>query len=557
MMTQKNINGKVELRKFFIGAHPIIQVYLERLKVREIISSVIKQDLRLQVPIEQTLMVLVHNILTSPAPMYEIGDWLAPIDKSVLGIDDATLIQDDRLGKSMDSFYNGKHKEVFFRLALRAIKEFGLDCSQIHQDTTTVTLSGKYSNWSANEVLTYGKNKDHRPDLKQLVLGLSVCGDGAVPLVHKVYDGNQSDDILHPENHQKIRKLLGRSDFIYVADCKLATEGNLSKIALCNGFFVSIMPKTWSEDQDFRNKIRMGEQVKWVPLLKRKNNRRPDSKRDSYQLADGIYSAKGYTIYWIHSSQKAECDADTRNRHIEDSLDSLRELQSKLNRYSLKTEDGIKSAIRAILKKYQCEKWISFKIQTHQQEKVVYERAGRPALKEKGVRARTQQFSVDFSKNKQAIELEALTDGIFPLITNVPTELRKPKEILEIYKYQAFLEKNHSKIKTWQEATPVLLKKGERVVAYLHLHVIALMVSALIERQLKKALEKNKIDNLPLYPEGRHCPAPSIYDLVRTFKNVERYETIECAKVTVFPAQLTKTQRQVLKLLEVPVALYH
>ena len=57
--------------------------------------------------------------------------------------------------------------------------------------------------------------------------------------------------------------------------------------------------------------------------------------------------------------------------------------------------------------------------------------------------------------------------------------------MLEVYKFQAFLEKRHSQLKTWQEMTPVLLKKDERVVAYLHMHVMALMVATLIERQLR------------------------------------------------------------------------
>lgn len=433
---------------------------MERLRVREIISSVIKQDLRLMVPIEQTLSVLIHNILTSPTPMHEIRDWLAPIASAALGIDNPDLIQDDRLGKALELFYNGKHKEVFFRLALRAIKEFSLDCSQIHQDTTTITFTGKYSNWTASEQLAFGKNKDHRPDLKQLVLGLSVTRDGAVPLVHKVYNGNQSDDTLHIENHQKIRKLLGRSDFIYVADCKLATEVNLNKISMCNGLFVSIMPKTWTEDRKFQDKIRNGKKIKWQSLLKRKNNRKPDSKSDFYQIADGDYSAKGYAIYWIHSSQKSECDAETRSRRIETALESLKELETKLNKYNFKSKESICIAANKILQKYQCDKWIDLKIETRQQKIIVHKKAGRPKINQNGTTAFSDFYTLNFMVNKIAIETEALTDGIFPLITNVPRDIRTAKEILEIYKYQAFLEKNHSKLKTWQEATPVLLKKS-------------------------------------------------------------------------------------------------
>src|ERR1019366_8509586 len=83
------------------------------------------------------------------------------------------------------------------------------------------------------------------------------------------------------------------------------------------------------------------------------------------------------------------------------------------------------------------------------------------------------------------------------------------KRVLEIYKFQPFLEKRHSQIKTYQEVAPVLLKKDERVVAYLHRHVMALMVATLIERQLRKAMKRCSLSSLPLYPEDRPCPYPN------------------------------------------------
>ena len=80
--------------------------------------------------------------------------------------------------------------------------------------------------------------------------------------------------------------------------------------------------------------------------------------------------------------------------------------------------------------------------------------------------------------------------------------------------FQPFLEKRHSQLKTWHEMTPVLLKKGERVVAYLHMHVMSLMVAALVERKLRRAMKHRSIPSLPLYPEARSCPYPTMFDIV-------------------------------------------
>jgi hypothetical protein len=54
--------------------------------------------------------------LTSPLPMYEIREWLEALDEEKLGLysGDASLINDDRVGKALESFYGGRHKDIFF-----------------------------------------------------------------------------------------------------------------------------------------------------------------------------------------------------------------------------------------------------------------------------------------------------------------------------------------------------------------------------------------------------------------------------------------------------------
>ena len=557
MITQPSWRKGALLRKFVLGAHPIIEHYLQRLRVGELIATYIPQDQRIQLPIERTLSVLIHNILTTPMPMYAIADWLAPLDEQSLGLEpaDARCIHDDRVGQALDRFYDGRHKDVFFHLALRAIKTFGLDCTQIHQDTTTVTFSGQYAAWHLPEELTCGHNKDHRPDLKQLVLGVSVSADGSVPLVHKVYPGNQTDDRLHLENHQRLRRLLQRADFIYVADCKLATQENLRRLDACGGRFVSVLPRTRKEDQDFRLRVRQN-QIQWVHLLSRKNNRRPHSQTDHYSLAQGQYQASGYRLLWIRSTQKAEQDAHARTERLTQSLEALRQVQGRLNTYKLKDRAAIEQALDRILQEHHTQDWIGYHIQVHRQYEKHFLRRGRPTASQQARWSWKPFFAVSFNVDRQALEQEVLSDGVFPLITNLAADRYCAKRVLEIYKFQPFLEKRHSQLKTWQELTPVLLKKDERVVAYLHMHVMALMVATLIERQLRLAMHHHGIPALPLYPEARPCRYPTLFDIVRAFRQVERYEVVEDERVTVFPAKLNGLQRQLLELLGVPTSLY-
>lgn len=557
MHAQEALRSDSVLKKFVLGAHPIIQGFIEKLRIEESLRSHIRQDARSKLPCEKTIPVLIHNILTQPTPLYEIQDWLHPLDEEALHLEasQSRLIHDDRVGKALEDFYNSRHKDVFFRLALRAIKLFRLDCSRIHQDTTTVTFTGNYRGWHLPEHLCHGHNKDHRPDLKQLVLGMSVTADGAVPLVHQVYNGNQTDDRLHPANHQRLRKLLNRTDFIYVADGKLASKANLRTLSAYGGRFVSVMPRTWKEDSSFRKQAQAG-QIHWKLILSRRNNRRPDSKTDRYYLAHGAFrTSQGYLLHWIRSTQKAEQDAHVREIHLEAALENLHALQARLNRYALKTSESIAGAYRKILTKHGVGEWIDIRLQTDKRYVIQRKKRGRPKEGDPGEKIWTTCFSLSFAVRKEQLEKAAQHDGIFPLITNLLDH--SPKKVLEIYKFQPFLEKRHTQLKTYQEISPVFLKKPERVVGALHVQVMALMVATLIERQLKLGMRQRKLSTLPIYPEEKPCASPTMFDIVRLFRGVERYVIEKGDEDTVFPPKLSPLQKLVLELLEVPLSLYH
>ncbi len=558
MKVQNGVKKNSSLAKFVLGAHPIIEHFIGKLRIREIIGTYVRTDKRMKLDDGKTLALLIHNILTTQNPLYEMEDWLAPLDAEKVGLqpDETTLIQDDRIGRALARFYNSRHKDVFFRLALRAIKVFDLDCGRIHHDTTSVTFVGKYAGWSAQEQLALGNNKDHRPDLKQLVLGLNVTADGAVPISHRIYDGNQTDDRIHPANHQALQRLLNRVDFIYVADCKLATKENLQKISAWHGRFVSVMPRSWKEDEQFRHRIRQGK-IKWKHILSRRNDRKPDSKMDRYYVAEGNHkTSSGYRLHWIRSLQKAEQDAETRTRRIQQALEELRSLQTKLNSYQLKQRKQIAQRVESILKQQHCQKLITYEIRATRQYERIYSKRGRPAEGSPYRISWKQTYSLSFHIDQHALREEATTDGVFPLITNLDPNVYPAKKVLEIYKFQPFLEKRHTQIKTYQEIAPVYLKNAERVVAYLHIHVMALMVASLIERQLRSAMRRHRIPSLPIYPENRLCSCPTIFDLVRLFRDVERYEVVAGDETIIFPAELTDIQQKVLDLLEIPVAAY-
>lgn len=85
------------------------------------------------------------------------------------------LLNDDRIGAALEHLHRADRARLLTELVRHAVSAFALDLTEFHQDTTTVTFSGAYADQPAAAHpgrpprITFGYNKDHRPDLKQLL----------------------------------------------------------------------------------------------------------------------------------------------------------------------------------------------------------------------------------------------------------------------------------------------------------------------------------------------------------------------------------------------------
>ncbi len=509
---------------------------------------------------EETLSLLVQNILMSPAPMYRIGEWAAPYSPAALGITDSQkkAVNDDRVARSLERLAERPAREVFFRLALHVIKRFEIDTGRIHHDTTSVTFHGQYETSKTEPRITYGHNKDHRPDLKQLVFGLNISADGAVPVSHQVLSGNRSDDSVHQSNLEGLRRLLGRDDFIYVADSKLCTRKNLRMIDEYGGKFVTILPRTRSDHTEFLAKIRDGATVRWRRLLVLPGKRGKGTAPEIYwTTAHGPkQTSEEHRIVWCRSSQKRELDARIREDALERAEAELTELGQRLNRGRLRHKSKIVAKVETILRKRRCQRLLNVDVRFRVNVEKKYSRRGRPKKDDPVRTKRTRVYFLDVSRNQEAIATEAHVDGIFPLVTNLQSRKASKKEVLLIYKYQPYVEKRHSLMKSELEIAPVYLKKPSRAVGLVHATFLAMVLDALIERRLRLAMKREKIESLPILPEGRHTKVPTTARLLEVFSDFSWYEYESGGERVRFFPKISPLQKQLLNLLDIDPAVY-
>ena len=130
-------------------------------------------------------------------------------------------------------------------------------------------------------------------------------------------------------------------------------------------------------------------------------------------------------------------------------------------------------------------------------------------------------------------------------------------ELLLAYKRQPVIEKRFSQLKTDFRVAPVYLKEVSRIQALLAVYFLVLLVEALLERELRRAMERKGLDSLPMYPEDRPCRRPTTRRLIDLFDDIQRH-TLDDGRhaPVVFVSELSRLQRRILKLLGVPLNEY-
>ncbi|MFQ5382171.1 MAG: IS1634 family transposase [Dehalococcoidia bacterium] len=545
------------LHRHYLGPHPLIRHYLERMNFRGIVRDCLGAGLRQGLDHAEVLAVLVQNVLVSRGPMYRIKEWAQRIEPEALGLTrgQVSRLNDDRLVRSLEALASERGRNLFFRLALRVIKDFEVRVPRVHFDTTTVTFFGQYASSRSEPRITYGVNKDHRPDLKQLLFGLNVTSDGAVPLLHHVFSGNRTDDSVHVRNLDLLRTLLGSEAFIYVADSKLCTRENLEHVAAYGGEFVTVMPRTRKEDHRFRQHLRE-ETVRWRKIHQIPNPRRRNDPPDVYSSTNAgpQETAEGYRLIWVRSSQKAELDRRARHDRLRKAEIELKSIAERVGTRNLRSRNTVEQQVAKVLTRHKATEFLLTDLTSFTEIEHRYLRPGRPRPGDPMRKIRHRAFKLVVNRNKEAIGRESRTDGVFPLITNIWD--RSKREILEIYKYQPYIEKRFALTKSEYGIAPVFLKKPIRVVGLLHLYFVAIMLSALLERQVRAAMKLQGIRKIPILPEGRATPTPTTPRILERFADVAWHEFQEGERLVSFPVEVDQTQELLLDLSGVPQALY-
>jgi transposase len=551
----------LELRSYDVGALPLLNRIVERMQLQRILSEHLpRDDSRTELPTVTALLVLFANLLMAREPVYGVGDWAALFPPDLLGLrqHDLTRLHDDRLGRSLDRMFEGIGPTLIMAVVRHVIQEFAISLDELHNDSTTVSFYGAYDEAGQESeqrgrpthAITWGHSKARRPDLKQLLYILTVTSDGNVPVYFSSASGNTVDDGTHIGNWDLMFELVGHANFLYVADCKLASRENLSHIATRDGRFVTVLPRGRSEDVAFRQRLRAAPSVlKWT-LLYELANEQGRIVDQLFACGDDHVHSEGYRLLWYRSTRKAEQDNARRGRSIQKATEALSDLRERLQgpRTRFRARAKVEEALAELLVETEASSWLLVEIEEKEEEAFRQTTRGRPSKQTKYLKETRSRFTLTWKLNVEAIAEAEREDGVFPLLTN--DRKLSATEVLQAYKRQPLLEKRFSQFKTDFAVAPVYLKNVSRIQGLLAAYFFVLLVQTLLERELRQAMARAGEASLPLYPEDRQCARPTTHRVIEVFSSIQRHEVrVGEGETQVMVTKLTKTQRSIIRLL--------
>jgi transposase len=238
-------------------------------------------------------------------------------------------------------------------------------------------------------------------------------------------------------------------------------------------------------------------------------------------------------------------------------IQELQDLNAKLigPRPRRRSRQEIQERIDEILRQRRVQRYLV--VEGVQDEEHYFRQAarGRPGPKTRYLRKTRKFWRLRWHVDEKAIAYDRKSDGMYPLLTNDST--LTDAQVLDAHKRQPTIEKRFEQTKTVFEIAPVFLKNEGRVEAFFFVYFLSLLVQALIERELRRAMHREGIEDLPLYPEERCTKRPTAEQILRLFALAQRHILQRDGRdVHVFPPELTDLQTQVLTLLGVPESVY-
>jgi transposase len=501
-----------------VGALLVVSRMLAELDLVAIVDAAVPaRSTRSQLSVGEVCQALIASRLCSPSPLYDLAGWASGAAvQELLGVP-AALLNDDRLGRALEQF--AVYSEMIRgAVAARAIERFGVDVGRLHVDLTTIGVTGAYED---SALVAKGWGADRK--VVRQVRALQACTADGVPVYWRPDPGNASELALVGAGLERLAALAGPDPGLLVCDSACGNPKTLAQIQDAGLRFVVPLRASSGFAEKFADEVghHALELLDYTPAREQRlaadeRTRFSGCVREwTLRCPDG--RALPVRVAWIHSSEEGREVAAARERALVKAETALARVQRGLGGRYYRTRKHVDARVAQIIAS-NLSGLIDVRTGT---------RAGKPTL--------------TYTRNQDAIQAAAATDGIYPLATNHPDPLTATA-ILRLYKDQQIVERRHRDAKQTLKVRPIFLHNDDRIHALISIVGLALLIFGLIESQARKGLDGHQLPGL--LPEGR-AAIPTGRNILAAFQGLGLTYTPNGIRLD----RLTHTQRRLLELL--------
>ena len=391
----------------------------------------------------------------------------------------ASHLNDDTLGRALDTLYDFGVTELYSLIAATAAKRLGLAPTFVHLDSTSFHVDGRYNSAEPPDEqvihITQGYSRDHRPDLNQVMLDLMVEHQAGIPVLMQPLSGNSSDktdfgQIIH--DHLVQLHLTYGTTYV-VADSALYSAENLQTLAETGTKWITRVPATLTEAQE-------------ALALAKPETMKPLTAGYRYDVVPSRYGGvdqRWIVLYSEHRPPQAQRSVDKRwLKHSEQEAKALK----KLGNTTFACEADAQQAVATFT--HGLQSTFLHQVTIHATPR--YGKRGRP-----GSEAPPQRIDYHIegalASSLAARQQRVSQQSCFLLATNeLDDQALPPQAVLEGYKGQKHAERGFRFLKDPQLlASSLYLKKPERIMALLMVMTVCLLVYAALEYRIRTVLK--------------------------------------------------------------------
>jgi len=286
--------------------------------------------------------VMTLNRLVRPAAEHAMPDWIRRTALADILGTDFTGLSDEALYRNLDRLHP-QQARIEQALAARERTLFNLDDTLYLYDLTSTYFEGQCPR---NPQAKRGYSRDHRPDCKQVVIGLVLDRDG-FPKAHEVFDGNRHDQTTVEDMLTRLEERTGRrGGATVVVDRGMAFAANLAQIrARGHHYLVAARyPERGAHQEAFT------DDADWTAVVRVPSPRNPAQKKTRVVIKRQTVGDEVHIL--CRSEARIAKDRAIRDTHEQRLLTDLRKLQARVAQGHLRDAAKIQEALGRLKERY-------------------------------------------------------------------------------------------------------------------------------------------------------------------------------------------------------------